>query len=209
MKRTVNSLRHKIIEIAKQNLNLKPTFSDNERKTKPFCAWFDQECKNLKTRLNKMRKSYENIIRISLCKTSPRVQEARNAYFEERRKYKKLLKYKRRSFLNIEKEKLWALKADSPKDFWSKLSKGKKQNNLDFSNSELYDYFNGLLNTNNASTNASAVGTSDTLINQDQPEISLDELALSAIDNSLNCPINFEEVVNMLKKTKIWQSGRP
>ncbi len=165
VERTVSSLRPKIIEIAQQNLNSKPVFSENKKKSKSFCAWFDQECKDFKISLKKARKYYENIIRISDYKTSPRVQEARKVYFEERRQYKKFLKHKRSSFLNMEKDKLWALKGDSPNDFWKKLSKGKKQINHDFSNTELFDYFNSLLNRNSTSTNDSAISTSDNIIN--------------------------------------------
>ena len=53
--------------------------------------------------------------------------ELRQAYFQQRREYKKLIKNKRQSFLDTEKIKLWSLNSESPKLFWKKLSKGRKK----------------------------------------------------------------------------------
>ena len=70
--------------------------------------------------------------------------ELRQAYFQQRREYKKLIKNKRQSFLDTEKIKLWSLNSESPKLFWKKLSKGRKKTDLDFDDIELFDYFSGL-----------------------------------------------------------------
>ncbi len=85
--------------------------------------------------------------------------------------------------------KLWVWKSDSPKDFWTKLNNGIKKIDLDFTNAELYNYFNGLLNTTNSNSNE-LVNNNDTSDITDQA--TLDDIALSAIDNSLNCSISFK-----------------
>ncbi len=64
---------------------------------------------------------------------------------------------------------------------------------------ELYDYFNGLLNTANSNSNELDNNRVTSYIT-DQPM--LDDLALFAIDYSLNCPISFNEVVDMIKWLK-------
>ena len=199
VEKTVNSLRQQLIEIAKQNLHPRPIFVNHNEKSKQSGAWFDLECKSGKQRLNNVRKTYENIVKLSISRDNPRVEAARDFYFSERRRYKKLLKHKRKSYLNVEKDKLWALKTNSPKEFWKKLSSGKKSNNIDFTYTELFNHFNELLNNNTSRPNDNE---SANPVNSDVRPLSLDDFALSAIDDSLNCPITFTEVEQMIKRLK-------
>ena len=108
--------------------------------------WFDNECKNKKQSLNRARKIYQESLKIfQNFESSSLPGELRQAYFQQRREYKKLIKNKRQSFLDTEKIKLSSLNSESPKLFWKKLSKGrKKKTDLDFDDIELFDYFSGL-----------------------------------------------------------------
>ena len=119
-RKTVNSLRQQLVEIANKNLHPRPIFVSHQKKINSLVLGL--ECKSGKQRLNNVRKTYENGVKLSISRDNPRVEAARDFYFAEHRKYKKLLK--RKSYLNVEKGKLSALKTNSPKEFWKKLSLG-------------------------------------------------------------------------------------
>ena len=65
----------------------------------------------------------------------------KSAYFQQRRVYKKLIRYKRHSFLEDKKKELWKLKGEAPKVFWKKLKNRKERPGLNFSNNQLSNYF--------------------------------------------------------------------
>ena len=146
--------------------------------------------------MNHARKTYQ--LRVKLSNNSAcniDIQESLNEYFLQRREYKKLLKQKRKSFLDIQKQELWSLKAESPKTFWKKLNSGNKRTTLDFSTNKLFDYFNNLLQTNSSED---LVDSED--INQQQT--SVDDQTLHQIDLVLNSNINIQEVRDMVRKLK-------
>ena len=195
----VNSLRCKLIEISEQCFETKNIFSKKKINVKCNNAWFDSECKSKKQNLSHARKLYQESLKMVKNNLSNIIPcELRSAYFQQRREYKKLLKNKRKLFLDVQKEQLWLLKAESPKMFWKKLNKGRKPANLDFTNLQLFDYFNSLLEKQ------SSVSGNNQEINQHQT--SLDTLTLSQIDANLNCPITIEEVTNMVGNLKTGKS---
>ena len=120
--------------------------------------------------------------------------ELRDKYFQQRREYKQFLRNKRKLFLNAEKEKLWSLRSDSPKTFWKTLNKGKKRAELKFTNDQLYNYFNSLLQN-------TAIGSEN---NQeiDNRQTHIDMLMQNQINENLNSLITIEEVKNMVKSLK-------
>ena len=195
----VDSLRQNLIQIAEHNLHSRSIFGKQKTKSKIKCAWFDSECKNAKQLLNKARKLYQNAIKSSFNSSSSQITVLRSKYFAERRQFKKLLKKKRNAFLNVEKDKLWSLKTDSPKEFWKKLNGGRNTENPDFTNEHLFDYFKDLLNNN------SAESTNNDIINS--TAASLDDIASTLIDESLNCAITYTEVKQMVSNLKVGKAS--
>ena len=116
----------------------------------------------------------------------------KSAYFQQRRVYKKLIKYKRHSFLEKKKTELWNLKGEDPKIFWKKLKSRKEKPNLNFSNIELSHYFSTLLNSKDIKVSY-------------ESEIlapSTDAMTQNLIDETLNRDIILEEVKMMAKRLK-------
>ena len=166
----------------------------NKSNHKNKCLWYDAECKENKTLLNNARKSYQAALQSVEIFPVTQVNELKSAYFQQRRTYKKIIRYKRQRFLEHEKIELWKLKGEDPKVFWKKLRNSKEKTSLTFSNTELCSYFSNLLNSNtNAITEDREFDYSDS---------SLDAATQSLIDDTLNSVISFEEVKQMSKKLK-------
>ena len=120
------------------------------------------------------------------------VNNLKSAYFQQRRVYKKLIKYKRHSFLVKKKTELWNLKGEAPKVFWKKLKGSKEKPILNFSNIELSNYFSTLLNSEESG-------------NDNESEIltpSVDAMTQRLIDETLNRAISLEEVKLMATRLK-------
>ena len=192
----IDSLRTKLIDISKKCFLVKTVFPKNDNQTRSDNSWFDSECRDKKQKLNYNLKMYQESLRIinsgwsniSSC-------DLRNAYFQQGREYKALLRSKRKLFLNSQKEKLWSLKSESPKKFWKKLNKGKNKVLLTFTNNQLFDYFDHLLNND-----LDGSGNNQEVLRQHK--CPLDASILSQIDTELNCPITMEEVQNMVANLK-------
>ena len=197
--KVVNNLRSKLLELSENNFCAKKIFTKNKSRIKK-CAWFDEECKTIKTSLNKARKSYQDACKSSASCRYNNLDSLRTSYFSLRREYKKLLKRKRKFFLDFEKEELWDLKSESPKAFWKKLSSGQKKVGCDFSKNELFDYFNNLLTNND--TNSSATCDNLTVVSPMTADSTANDETQKLIDNLLNSNITFEEVERMTKKLK-------
>ena len=116
----------------------------------------------------------------------------KSAYFQQRRIYKKLIRYKRHSFLENKKTDLWNLKGEAPKEFWKKLKNGREKPNLNFSNNQLSNYFSTLLNSEDSSDNSES----------EISAFSIDTTTQNLIDQTLNRDISLEEVEQMAEGLK-------
>ncbi len=101
---------------------------------KEKCEWFDDECRKQKTLLNNVRRSYQPALKMQNNSSIINVADLKLAYFQQHRNYKKILRKKRKNFLDNEKLKLWSLKGEAPKVFWQKLKCYDKRNRFSFSN---------------------------------------------------------------------------
>ena len=156
------------------------------------CPWFDAECQENKQLLNNKRKKYQAALQLYPNIKDNHVHNLKSAYFQQRRVYKKLIKYKRHSFLEKKKTELWNLKGEDPKSFWKKLKSRKEKPNLNFSNIELSHYFSTLLN-------------SEDIKGSNESEIlapSTEAMTQNLIDETLNRDIILEEVKMMAKRLK-------
>ena len=191
----IDSLRSKLIEISRKCFLVKKVFTKNDNKARDDKSWFDSACREKKQKLNYAKKMYQESLRI-INSAMPNISccELRDAYFQQRREYKALLKSKRKLFLIVQKDELWSLKSESPKTFWKKLNKGKNKVLLNFTNNQLFDYFDHLLkNDLDGPGNNREVPQHDCF---------LDAPTLRQINTELNCPITIEEVQNMVANLK-------
>ena len=190
----IKSLRLKMLDLSEAGLNSRGIFPKNDNRTTPKkkCPWFDNECKKNKTLLNNKRKSYQAALKFSTNFTVDQVNNLKLLYFQQRRVYKKIIRYKRDSFLENEKLELWKLKGEAPKEFWKRLKKTTEKANLEFSNDHLSNYFSKLLKSDGSADNNEL----------ESPASSLDTMTQELIDDTLNSKISFEEVTKMAKKLK-------
>ncbi len=197
----VEKLRTKMIDLSESNLDSKIIFSDKKSnfKHKRLAPWFDSECKEKKTVLNRVRKAYQAALKSSDGDIlTTRIRELKLEYFEQRRCYKKIVKSKRQRFLENEKIKLWNLKGEDPKAFWKKLKNARRNTDANFSDTELFNYFNRLLNASNTIENQATLESSEV----DESELSLDSETQKLIDDMLNNEISVDEVKQMIKRLK-------
>ena len=172
----VESLRNKMVDLSVTSLNSKKIFRTDKKSTnfKNKCPWFDIECKKNKSLLNNKRKSFQAALKYQLIFPVEQVNALKSAYFQQRRYYKKILRVKRRIFLENEKLELWKLKGEAPKVFWKKLRNSKEKTSLTFTNNELSNYFSKLLNCDNTTDDSK----------HDTPSSSLDYEIQDLIDKS-------------------------
>ena len=192
----IELLRNKMIDLSEAHLSSRNMFRktkiNNNFELKTNCPWFDAECQESKQLLNNKRKKYQAALKLYSNNKNNQLTNLKSAYFQQRRIYKKLIKYKRQSFLEKKKTELWNLKGEAPKVFWKKLKNRKKKPSLNFSNIELSNYFSTLLNCADSSDNT-------------QPEVlapSIDIMTQNLIDETLNRDISLEEVKLMAKRLK-------
>ena len=192
----IELLRKKMIDLSDAYLSSRNIFckANNVNSFKPNtnCLWFDAECQENKQLLNNKRKKYQAALKLYSDNKNNHVNNLKSAYFQQRRVYKKLIKYKRHNFLEKKKTELWNLKGEAPKMFWKKLKNRKEKPSLNFSNIELSNYFSTLLNSPDSRDN-------------NGPEIlapSIDNMTQTLIDETLNRNISLEEVKLMAKRLK-------
>ena len=189
----VELLRSKLVDISESHFSSKKLFHKNwNSNSKTNCPWFDTECKEHKRLLNSKRKAYQAALKRFPILRDEEANDLRSAYFQQRRVYKKLIRFKRHSFLEKKKSDLWKLKGEAPKVFWKKLKNRKSKPSLKFTNNQLSTYFSTLLNFDNQANNS-------------EIEISAsshDTLTQNIINETLNRDISLEEVKLMAKKLK-------
>ena len=116
----------------------------------------------------------------------------KSAYFQQRRVYKKLIKYKRHNFLENKNTDLWNLRGEALKIFWKKLKNRIGKPNLAFSNNQLSSYFSTLLQSEDKrDTNEHEISVP-----------SIDTMTQNLIEDTLNGDISVEEVKQMAKNLK-------
>ena len=185
-----------MLDLSEAHLRSRKSFGKTEnRKTfnlNTNCPWFDAECQESKQLLNNKRKKYQAALKLYSNIKDNHVNNLKSAYFQQRRVYKKLIKYKRHSVLEKKKTELWNLKGEDPKIFWKKLKSRKEKPNLNFSNIELSHYFSTLLNSKDIKgSNESEILAPST-----------DTMTQNLIDETLNRDITLEEVKMMAKRLK-------
>ena len=195
----IELLRTKLIDLSEAHLTSRNIFrktkNRNNFKSKSNCPWFDAECQENKQLLNNKRKKYQAALKLYLNnknKQNKQMSNLKAAYFQQRRVYKKLIKYKRHSFLEQKKTELWNLKGEAPKVFWKKLKNRKEKPRLNFSNNELSNYFSTLLTSADSQDNNEAEILAP----------SIDTMTQNLIDETLNREISIEEVKLMAKRLK-------
>ena len=192
----IELLRAKMIDLSEIHLNSRQIFhksrNKNRFKSTQNCPWFDAQCKENKHLLNNKRKAYQAALKFSSNSKDNRMNILKSAYFQQRRVYKKLIRYKRHNFLENKKTELWNLKGEAPKIFWKKLKNRIDKPNLAFSNNQLSSYFSTLFKSED-----------DKDTNEHEISIpSIDTMTQNLIDETLNRDISVEEVKQMAKNLK-------
>ena len=194
LEKIIELLRKKMIDLSEAHLSSRNMFrkTKNNKSVKlKTCPWFDAECQENKQLLNNKRKKYQAALKLYSNNHNNQVTDLKAAYFQQRRVYKNLIKYKRHSFLEEKKTELWNLKGEAPKEFWKKLKIRKGKPSLNFSNIELSNYFSNLLNCAESSDST-------------EPEVlaPINTMTQNLIDETLNHDISLEEVKMMAKRLK-------
>ena len=194
----IESLRTKMIDLSEAHLTSRNIFRKAKSKTNVklmnTCPWFDVECQKRKQLLNNKRKKYQAALKNSSNFEDNQDINLKSAYFQQRRVYKKLIRYKHHSFLQKKKTELWDLKGEAPKVFWKMLKSRNEKHSLNFSNNQLSKYFSTLLNSEDSRDR-----------HENNHEIrapSIDTMTQNLIDDTLNRDITLEEVKLMAKKLK-------
>ncbi len=192
---TVEMLRTELVNISSNCFPPVNLFGGKNRKTYNKAKWFDNDCKSSKKLLNLKRKLYQKELRMNSSIDSLSV--LRNEYFDAGRQYKKVLKSKRRQYMELEKTKLLNLKTNDPKSFWKALKGKRPISKLNFENIELSDYFNKLLTCENDSMPFSKL----------ECESNIDDEVSQYIDCRLNTKITIDEVKQMARSLKTGKSA--
>ena len=103
-------LRTKLIDVSESHLSSRNVFDRTNNKIKfrlrNKCPWFDAECQETKQLLNNKRKAYQAALKFSSNIRNNQVINLNLAYFQQLRVYKKVIRNKRNSFLEIKKAEL-------------------------------------------------------------------------------------------------------
>ena len=194
----IELLQTKLIDLSEAHLSSRNVFGRTNNKNKfrlrNICPWFDAECQETKQLLNSKRKAYQAAPKFSSNTRDNHAINLKSAYFQQRRVYKKLIQYKRNSFLEIKKRgALGSEKGDSER-FLEKVERQKGKNQFELSNNQLLTYFSTLLNSEDNRDR-----------DDNKHEIlmpSMDTMTQNLIDQNLNRDVSLEEVTLMAKKLK-------
>ena len=99
---------------------VKLSSKNNKVKVNKNKIWYDEDCKNEKKEMNKLRNVYKRALRDNA--SNDKTVKAKSEYFERRRSYKRLRKKKEINFLAKKKTELKNMKSNDPEQFWRKLS---------------------------------------------------------------------------------------
>ena len=97
-----------------------PKNAKNKQKITKDKAWYTNDCKEMKRRLNQVKK---------LLEKNPSKQDLRALYYNTRKQYKKLVKYQRRKYEENLTHKLEHLYSNDKNAFWKHLKSMKKTTN--------------------------------------------------------------------------------
>jgi exonuclease III len=117
------ALRDNILEIMSSSQMLKRVTGKNRRKARKICAWYDQDCNQLKNKVLSMGK---------LVMKYPKDPVIYGNFFKCKKRYKKLIKAKELEFKTAILNRIESLEGSNPKEYWKlveSLKEHKHSNN--------------------------------------------------------------------------------
>ena len=145
-------------------------------------SWFDEECFIAKTNYRSMRKIYN----------SCRSEENRSMFFHAKRKYKKMLKRKKKEYKLKQVNKITLLRHSKPKDFWN-LFTSKKNSSCQVPLTELFEHFQ-------------CMGSNSVLQKDKNDDNYCTQGVFQSTDSTfeeLNVCISQDEITKVIKKLKL------
>jgi hypothetical protein len=112
---SVDTFSNIILETAKSSL---PNQRRRKRRRKSYKVWYDIDCEHLRRTVKNLGKKLHK---------QPRNNPLREAFFREKKRYKKLIKRKRHLFKDQCIRKLEEMIASDPKEYWDTLKRLKNE----------------------------------------------------------------------------------
>ena len=183
----VSNLRQILIKISNENLKKTELWADSKRKPRNnYAPWMNDQSKQSKAKLNRARKKYQNAI--GSDRTTSYLLKFREEYLKTRKEHQYLCKKLEKQCWKQQKNTLYEMRSQDPKEFWKCLNLKPKSKSQNFSKDKLFEFFQNL------------AADEDTCTTESEPnEPHANSELTENVDSILNNKISLEEAKQMLK----------